>query len=225
VSKRTEAYLAIRGLILSGSLPVGKRTSERELAEEYVHMSRTPVREALAVLTATGLIEQFPQSGAAVRDISQDEALRAILLRGGMETVIVAELAATRPNPESDEFAKAGDTMKRALRGDVGTVDFMLADTSFHCELARLGGFASAVTTLQGLRDRVHLYRLKDSLTPEDMRHIVMEHNRLLERLKKGDKNGATAAMRRHLQAARNRITGTGAPNELATAGSSRAGR
>lgn len=206
MSLRADAYTKIREMILRGRLSSGERTSERTIAERYVHMSRTPVREALAVLTATGVLDQIPQVGVEVRSIDADQTLQAVRLRMGMESVIVDELAGGS-GIDSRELRDAMQTMESASQtGD--RIEFMLADTRLHTELARLGGFTTSVTTLQGLRDRVHLFRLQQPLTEPQMREIVDEHRALISAIEDRDRSRADEAIRVHLEATKARIEG-----------------
>src|SRR5947209_8772550 len=111
---RAEAYQKIREMILRGEIPLGERTSERVIAESYAYMSRTPVREALAVLTATGVLDQTPQVGVEVHGVDSEEALQALRLRIGMESVIVEELVG-QGGVDSDELSLAMETMRSAF--------------------------------------------------------------------------------------------------------------
>src|SRR5476649_1378175 len=62
----------IRRFIVEGALEPGKKLNERELCET-LGISRTPLREALKVLAAEGLIEISPNRGASVLKMSETE--------------------------------------------------------------------------------------------------------------------------------------------------------
>src|SRR5688572_21943948 len=73
----------IRQAIIDGRLNPGQRLKEEELARE-LGISRTPVREALLMLQAEGLIDAAPNRGATVRSHSAEDLddlykLRAVL--------------------------------------------------------------------------------------------------------------------------------------------------
>src|SRR5829696_580904 len=86
--------LAIQSQVLSGEVPVGTRLRQEALAEEF-GVSRTPVREALRQLQATGLLELLPNRGAVVRGPSAREIREAYEVRAELEG-LAAELAAER---------------------------------------------------------------------------------------------------------------------------------
>jgi DNA-binding GntR family transcriptional regulator len=85
---------AIQTSVLSGDVPVGTRLRQEALAEEF-GVSRTPVREALRKLQATGLVELLPNRGAIVRGPSAREIREAYEVRAELEG-LAAELAAGR---------------------------------------------------------------------------------------------------------------------------------
>jgi DNA-binding GntR family transcriptional regulator len=85
---------AIQAQVLSGALPVGTRLRQEALAAQF-GVSRTPVREALRQLAATGLVELLPNRGAIVRGPSARELREAYEVRAELEG-LAAELAAAR---------------------------------------------------------------------------------------------------------------------------------
>lgn len=84
----------IQSQVLSGAVPVGARLRQEALAEEF-GVSRTPVREALRQLQASGLVELLPNRGAIVRGPSAREIREAYEIRAELEG-LAAELAAER---------------------------------------------------------------------------------------------------------------------------------
>ena len=85
---------AIQARVLSGTLPRGVRLPQSALAAEF-GVSRTPVREALRKLQASGLVELVPNRGAIVRGPSAREIREAYVVRAELEG-LAAELAAAR---------------------------------------------------------------------------------------------------------------------------------
>jgi DNA-binding GntR family transcriptional regulator len=85
---------AIQGRVLSGDIPRGARLRQEALADEF-GVSRTPVREALRKLQATGIVELLPNRGAVVRGPSAREIREAYEVRAELEG-LAAELATRR---------------------------------------------------------------------------------------------------------------------------------
>ena len=203
---RAQAYNAIRLRILNGDMLPGIRSSERMIAEDLIGMSRTPVREALAVLEATGVVRQVPQVGIEVRLATHDDALRSLRLRVGMETEIAAE-AAHQQVGRSDELKRLLEDLYETAEAadDIG---FMLADTRLHRQIASLAGFKPSLTALEGMRDRLHLYRLHSGhrLTAEEMRAANDEHATMIAALVSNESEAARRAVEAHLVATYDRI-------------------
>ena len=109
----------IADAILSGDFAPGFRLDEQLLAQRY-GVSRTPVREALRQLAATGLIEIRPRRGAAVARTTPAQLEALFVAMGEMEATC-ARLAAMRMTPIERRrlLALHDDTMAELmLRGD-----------------------------------------------------------------------------------------------------------
>src|SRR5215813_571018 len=72
VSLHDEILGQLRNHIVEGNIPDGERISERQLCE-MLKISRTPLREALKVLAAEGLVDLLPNRGARVRALSEQD--------------------------------------------------------------------------------------------------------------------------------------------------------
>jgi DNA-binding GntR family transcriptional regulator len=89
-----ELAASIQARVLNGEIPTGTRLRQETLAAEF-GVSRTPVREALRKLQASGLVEVQPRRGALVRGPTAREIREAYEVRAELEG-LAAELAATR---------------------------------------------------------------------------------------------------------------------------------
>lgn len=94
VSQTVRAQLALRDMILSGTLRPGERISELQ-AVDSIGVSRTPVRMALVRLEEEGLLEAIPSGGFMVKAFSERDILDSIELRGTLEG-LAARVAAER---------------------------------------------------------------------------------------------------------------------------------
>src|SRR6201989_2564891 len=83
-SLHDEILNRLRDHIVEGNIPDGGRIPERQLCE-MLGISRTPLREALKVLAAEGLIELLPNRGARVRQLSATDIAELFDVMGGLE--------------------------------------------------------------------------------------------------------------------------------------------
>jgi len=158
MSQRDRALQAIREVIFSGKLPVGQRTSERLLTKNFLvgtGVGRTPVREALAILTELGIVEQYPQSGFVVRNVDAREATKVLALQRVTERLVVAEAA--RNQLDTRQLDRIVDELSDAARHGESQELVELART-FHVTLTRAAGYGSAADPIGGFRDRFALF-------------------------------------------------------------------
>lgn len=76
----------LRQFVVEGSLPEGARIPEKLLCEQF-GVSRTPLREALKVLAAEGLVELLPNKGARIRGMDETELSELFEVMGGLEAL------------------------------------------------------------------------------------------------------------------------------------------
>jgi DNA-binding GntR family transcriptional regulator len=93
-TKADEIALALEDAVISGELAPGTVLRQETLSERF-GVSRTPIREALRRLAATGLVSFEPNRGVRVRAIPRDELREAFLVRAELEA-LVTELAVPR---------------------------------------------------------------------------------------------------------------------------------
>jgi DNA-binding GntR family transcriptional regulator len=92
-----QALDALRRSIISGELAPGATLVENDLCKE-IGVSRTPLREALKLLAAEGLVELRPNRSPRIREMLPDETSELFEAIGGIER-LAAELAAKRITP------------------------------------------------------------------------------------------------------------------------------
>jgi DNA-binding GntR family transcriptional regulator len=101
----------IGGRVLAGEIPSGSRLRQEALAAEF-GVSRTPVREALRMLQASGVVEVHPNRGAVVRRPVTREVREAYEVRAELEG-LAAELAATRVQEPQLRRLREGEVLFR----------------------------------------------------------------------------------------------------------------
>jgi DNA-binding GntR family transcriptional regulator len=104
-----EIAAAIQRRIMEGDLKIGEKLKQEALAAEY-SISRTPVREALRLLQANGIVELHPHRGAVVRGPRVREIREAYVVRAELEG-LAAELAAEWITPEELDKLRAAEAL------------------------------------------------------------------------------------------------------------------
>lgn len=120
LSLTEQIYKQLKDMIVKGELKENTFVTESELSKRF-NMSKTPVREALGLLKAEGLIEALPHKGYIVSSLSAKDLheifqVRAILEVGAVELAIksatqeeireIEKFATLRPNPNDPDFLR-----------------------------------------------------------------------------------------------------------------------
>jgi DNA-binding GntR family transcriptional regulator len=180
----------LRSLILSGQLEPRSRINELELCDQF-GTSRTPLREAIKILSSEGLLELLPNRGARVAVLGMGEIDDMIHVVAGLEAV-AAELACQRiTEDEILAIAEDTDAMMEAWKArDDGR--YFLLNRAIHEAIMS----ASANATLKGLyanlSSRIQQMRYTAHKTDEQWRRAAEEHIRMvaLLRARRGEELG-----------------------------------
>src|SRR5246127_255495 len=114
-TKADDIALVIEEAIVSGELAPGSVLRQEQLSERF-GVSRTPVREALRRVAATGLVSFEPNRGVRVRTLSRDDLREAFLVRAELEALVTAEAAAKITPEELQELEECEMRFARLTR-------------------------------------------------------------------------------------------------------------
>lgn len=189
--------LAVEAEIISGERPPGSVIDDRALAERF-QASRTPVREALLVLAAQGLVHIAPRSGIYVRRASVSELVAALEAMMELEAVL-ARMAAQRATPaQCDELRDAlAAASARARAGDLRGYD--VANMALHDAIYGASGNPVLVDTVRGLRRTLAAYRQRSTHHPGRLKASDEEHQAIVTAICRGDATEAADRMRVHI--------------------------
>ena len=161
-------YERLSDMISSFELAPGTRLVETELAGR-LGVSKTPVREAIALLESDGLVEAFPYRGAIVRWLSVNEMLEQGYLLDALEMPAYAIVVDRIAEAELEEVGQIANQLRRARRvnDERRFTDLALAIHTrlFACTgFPRLQQLIGLVLGPVGLRyDRLLTYRFDDA--------------------------------------------------------------
>ncbi len=188
---------AIRDEILDGIRPPGSRLIERDLAAEY-EVSRIPVRDALKVLDAEGLVELRPRTWAVVRDLSDADLADLDEVRAVLEP-LAFRLAAERHRRDGlDRLRRALDAEQAGARED-DPVSSRRSAADFHEIVTDLAENRLLQDMMRGVRSRLR-WALSQH---DDLHHMSNEHAGLFEAISARDGARAAELARRHVETSR----------------------
>jgi DNA-binding GntR family transcriptional regulator len=183
--------------ILSGELAPGFRLDEHQLAQRY-GVSRTPVREALHQLTATGLIEMRPRRGALVAAVTAEEVETMFVAMAEMEASC-ARLAALRMTPlERRRLQALHENMAGLVRaGDREA--YADANQVFHLSIYAGAHNEVVADFTSNLRRRLSPFRRAQFRTMGRLPRSHAEHEAVVRAILTGNAASAHAAMLDHV--------------------------
>jgi DNA-binding GntR family transcriptional regulator len=200
---RTERLAGqISNAILSGEFVPGSRLDEQQLAQRF-GVSRTPVREALRQLAASGLIDLRPRRGALVASVTP-EGLETLFAAMGEMEASCARLAAIRMTPlERRRLQALQETMAALVRsGDPDA--YADANQTFHLTLYAGAHNNVLADFTAGLRRRLAPFRRAQFRTLGRLPRSYAEHEAVVQAILMGDAAGAHAAMLHHVSLVEN---------------------
>lgn len=189
---------ALRELILEGELEPMSRINEVELCERF-GISRTPLREAIKLLAAEGLLVLLPNRGARVVALSETEIAEILQVVGALEGA-AGELACERIT--SDELAvieAATDAMVGARKaGDYPA--YFARNREIHEAIMAAARNSALQSTYRSLSGRVQRARFSAHKTDEQWARAIDDHNLMVMFLRRRDGAALGQLLRDHLK-------------------------
>lgn len=191
------AYRRLLEEIRRGDLAPGARLRETELADR-LGISRTPVREAVRMLEADGLITHLPRQGATVRTLDYPEVMELYEMRAVLEGTAARMAARAASDLELAELAALNDAFAAAPPGH-GAYDM---NRRFHLTLLDAAKNRFLVKSMNALQKTLMILGPTTLIDPDRAGIAAVEHRRILDALTARDGPRAEAEMRAHIEAA-----------------------
>jgi len=187
----------LRQRIFAHELTPGDWIDEQKLAEQY-GISRTPLREALKVLAAEGLVDLKPRRGCYVTEISRqdiDDIFPLMAMLEGRCAFIAVQLA----KPADIRDLKAIHE-KLELAAKESRIDaFFEANQEFHRRIQELTNNRWLLSVIQDLRKVLKLSRLHSLSLEGRLQQSLEEHRVIMAAFEAGDAEKAEKSMHDHL--------------------------
>jgi DNA-binding GntR family transcriptional regulator len=187
----------LRSAIFDGQLVPGNFIDEAALCIQW-SISRTPLREALKVLTAEGLVRHEPRRGCFVNEVTEqdlDEIFPVIALLEGR-----CAFEATRHASEADVRVLSQWHERLASHAEAGRInDYYEANYAIHEAIIQLANNKWLAQAIADLRKILKLARLQQLHAPGRLTQSLTEHMAVFDALKARNAEAAEQAMRHHL--------------------------
>lgn len=206
-SYRQSVYQAIRDAILAGRLAPGQPLVEEQLAAS-LNVSRTPVREALAILEHEGFIGPRGNRGLYVCNITREEFVDMFVANEAVEPFLMrrAALLATE-----EELAAIQETINRAKRcvQQQDMAGFLRASRDFHSTVGVASGNVALTNFIVKNEERTDMYLLNSGkiIDTSKMELSNQEHEAIFGALERRDPEAAERLTIYHAQSLRERFS------------------
>jgi len=190
---------SLRAAILEGSYRPGERIRQEDIAARS-GASRIPVREALRMLAAEGLVTLVANSGAWVTRLTMAECTETYLIRERLEPLLLRISMPLLAEPVIGRLAELADAMERP---GTSVAEFLRADREFH--LSSYAGAAQGETwhIIHRMWNTTQHYRREFASVPDALSVTHLEHRLLLDSLRRQDADDAERVLVTHIRRTR----------------------
>lgn len=196
--RRADALrFALEGDIVTGALKPGERLDEQTLADRF-GVSRTPLREALSQLAATGLVTLLPRRGAFVAKLGLRDIIERFETMAALEAM-AGGLAARRIDDAGRRVLEhaLADCRGEAERGDSDS--YYLANERFHHVIYAQSRNGHLADEARRLHMRLKPYRRLQLRAGSRVAVSLAEHERIVAAILAGDIGAAERELKAHI--------------------------
>ncbi|MBY0381369.1 MAG: GntR family transcriptional regulator [Xanthobacteraceae bacterium] len=187
----------LRDLIQQGELKPGEKIPERLLCERF-GVSRTPLREALKVLAAEGLVELLLQRGAIVAQLTPEDIEELFPIMAALEA-LAGELACDRAtDADVARMRELHEQMIESYRGG-DEITYLRLNRLIHEEFFAIARNETLAAMYQQILSRIHSYRFIVRKSQANWESAVKEHEQIMEAFGQRDKARLVRLLRKHI--------------------------
>ena len=188
----------LRQMLVEGRIPPGAKLNERELAE-LLNVSRTPLREAIKMLAAEGLVELLPNRGAIAVSLSEADVLNTFEVMAGLEG-LSGELAAERITPQelAEIQAMQFEMMAAYTRRDLSA--YYSLNARIHNAINAAAKNPVLGTVYNQVNARLQALRFRSNQDGEKWKRAMKEHEKMIEALAARDGAAMREVLLGHLR-------------------------
>ncbi|SAI13663.1 GntR family transcriptional regulator [Bordetella ansorpii] len=194
----------LRGLLVQGRIAPGAKLNERELCEQ-LGVSRTPLREAIKLLAAEGLVDLVPNRGAVAVRLTEEDVLHTFEVLGVLEAT-AGEMAAQRITPEELAELRAMHYEMLACHARHDLPGYYAFNARIHDAISAAAHNPVLAQTYRSINARAQSLRFRTNQDEAKWKHAVHEHEQMMDALARRDGAAMRAILTSHLQRKRDLV-------------------
>jgi len=205
LAQHEQVAARLRTLLVEGRIAPGAKLNERELCEQLHISSRTPLREAIKLLAAEGLVDLLPNRGAVAVQLSEDDVRHLFELLAELEGLSGALAAERMLDAEIAELrALHYEMMACHARRDLS--GYYRLNAQIHSAINAAAGNPVLAQTYARLNARVQSLRFRTNQDEAKWARALAEHQQMVEALGARDGQGLRAILVAHVLAKRDTV-------------------
>ncbi len=195
---REIAYEVLKHAIITAEIPAGERIVETDYAER-LHISRTPLREALRKLERDGLVEYVQRRGVVVRAFTIDDVEEIYTIRNALEMLTLPSI-----------IERVTDEAIASLRAKLDEMDTYVATEdiehlspvarAFHTEITAISGKNRILRVIDSQDEYIRRFSAMAIRQESRLKEAHQEHHRIVDLIESRDLDGLTELMRHHIE-------------------------
>ncbi len=177
----------LRTLLIEGHIAPGHKLNERVLCEK-LHVSRTPLREAIKLLAQEGLVDLLPNRGAMAVRLTETDVMHSFELLAGLEAMSGQFAAQRITAPALAELrAKHHEMLAAWERRELSA--YYRLNAAIHAGINEAAANPVLTATYQRINARVQSLRFRTNQDEAKWARAVKEHEQMMQAL--ADRDGA----------------------------------
>ncbi len=195
---REIAYEVLKKAIITGEIPAGERIVETDYADR-LHISRTPLREALRKLERDGLVEYVMRRGVVVRAFTIDDVREIYTIRNALEMLTLPSIIENAtPEDISGLREKLSEMDRLQEKDDVEGLSPLARE--FHWALTSISRQKRILRVIEGQDEYIRRFSAM-SIRQENRRSAAhQEHHQLVDYVEARDLEKFTELTRKHIK-------------------------
>ena len=187
----------LRTMLVEGRIAPGAKLNERELCE-LLRVSRTPLREAIKLLAAEGMVDLLPNRGAVAVKLTEADIVDTFEVLADLEG-LSGELAAQRISDAELAELRALHYEMLACHARRDLSGYYRLNAQIHAAINAAAKNPVLAKTYKAINARVQSLRFRTNQDEAKWKLAVKEHERMIEALEARDAPAMRAVMAEHL--------------------------
>ncbi len=195
---REIAYETLKHAIITGQIPAGSRIVETEYADK-LHISRTPLREALRKLERDGLVEYILRRGVVVRAFTIADVEEIYTIRNALEMITLPAIIENATPEDIQSMREKLHQMDVFIsKNDIDGLSPLAR--SFHDQLTSISGLNRILRVIQSQDEYIRRFSAMSIARETRRKSAHEEHYKLIEYVEQKDLENFTQLMKKHIE-------------------------